>query len=50
MKHKVFIEKLIEIYVILRNNHITKNNIQKQNKYNDFKPLINKWIDIQIHR
>jgi len=48
MSYKVFIEKLIEIYVILRNNHITKNNIQKQNKYNDFKPLINKWIDIDM--
>lgn len=48
MNYKVFIEKLIEVYVILRNDYIKKNNIQNQNKYNNFDLLINNWIDIDM--
>lgn len=48
MNYKVFIEKLIEVYIILRNDYITKNNIQEQNTYNNFDLLINNWIDIDM--
>jgi hypothetical protein len=48
MTWKVYLEKLIEIFVKLRNNYIETNKLEKKNKKNDFYSLINRWSEIDI--
>jgi hypothetical protein len=43
MIYKVYIERLVEIYVELRNQYIIKFKIQKTNKFNNFYELAERW-------
>jgi hypothetical protein len=43
MIYKVYIEKMIEIYVDLRNQYINKFKLQKNNELNDFDELVTRW-------
>ena len=49
MSWKLFLEKLIEIFVLLRNSYIEKQNQKEpKNKENDFTELVEKWVEIDM--
>jgi len=48
MEWKVYLEKLIEIFVELRADYIIHNKLDSQNSENDFAKLVEKWIAIDM--
>lgn len=49
MSWKLFLEKLVEIFVLLRNSYIEKQNKKEpKNKENNFMELVEKWIEIDM--
>lgn len=45
---KVHLEKLIEIFINVREQYIERNKLEKKNKENDFALLIDRWVAIDM--
>lgn len=46
MLYKMFIEKLMHVFVVLRNRYIDKNKLD--DKHNNFNELLNRWSEIDL--
>lgn len=45
---KIYLEKLVEIFVELRKKYIDEHKLQKKNKTNDFKSMVEQWVAIDL--